>query len=161
MMRAANALIRRTVAEDAPALAGLLRTLERFDWLRDEPPAVAVARVRSQLERAAGDGSYSVYVAAAPGGGLVGYAAVHWLPYFILRGPEGYVSELFLSPEARGRGVGSRLLEAVIEEARARGCSRLSLLNNRRRESYERGFYAARGWQERGDMANFVLFLDR
>jgi len=159
MMRAANTLIRRAVVEDAPALAALLRTLERFDWLRDEPAAAAVARVRGQLERAGGDGSYTIYVAAGAGGELVGYAAVHWLPYFILPGPEGFVSELFLSPEARGRGVGSRLLEAVIEEARARGCSRLSLLNNRRRESYERGFYTGRGWQERGDMANFVLFL--
>lgn len=161
MMRAANSLIRRAVVEDAPALAALLRTLERFDWLHNEPPATAVARVRGQLEQATSDESYTVYVATIPNGELVGYAAVHWLPYFILRGPEGYVSELFLLPEARGRGVGSRLLEAAVEEARARGCSRLSLLNNRRRESYERGFYAARGWQERGDMANFVLFLDR
>jgi GNAT superfamily N-acetyltransferase len=161
MMRAANALIRRAVVEDAPALAALLRALERFDWLHAEPPVEALARVRGRLERAAGDDSHSIYVAVGAAGELAGYAAVHWLSYFILPGPEGFVSELFLLPEARGRGIGSRLLDAVVEEARARGCSRLSLLNNRRRESYERGFYAGRGWQERADMANFVLFLDR
>ena len=37
---------------------------------------------------------------------LVAYAAVHWLPYLILRGPEGFVSELFVDQAARGQGVG-------------------------------------------------------
>jgi GNAT superfamily N-acetyltransferase len=55
------------------------------------------------------------------------------------------VSELFLAPDARGRGHGSRLLAAAVAEARARGCSRLGLLNNRRRDCYTRGFYTFRG----------------
>jgi GNAT superfamily N-acetyltransferase len=74
----------------------------------------------------------------------------------LLSGPEGYVSELFVAEGARGRGVGTRLIEAVEALARERGCSRLLLLNVRERESYERGFYAARGWQERPGVANFI-----
>ena len=157
---AGPATIRPATGDDAPGLVALLRTLERFDWLRAEEPAAAEARVRAGL--LAADGACrSVYVADGPGGAILGYVAVHWLPYFILPGPEGFVSELFLLPAARGQGLGSALLAAAVAEARARGCSRLGLLNNRRRESYQRGFYDKQGWAERADMANFVLPLDR
>jgi GNAT superfamily N-acetyltransferase len=79
--------------------------------------------------------------------------------YLILRGPEGYVSELFVHEKARGLGVGGQLLDAIQQEARARGCFRVSLLNRNTRESYRRGFYAKRGYEEREDMVNFVMTL--
>ena len=41
-------------------------------------------------------------------------------------------------------------------EARKRGCSRLSLMNLRHRESYRRQFYVKAGWQERTEAANFI-----
>ena len=78
-----------------------------------------------------------------------------------LAGPEGYVSELFVCAAERGKGMGSRLLEAIKEEALARGCSRLTLINLRHRESYERGFYTTRGWQERPEAASFVYLLEQ
>ncbi|MBK7219091.1 MAG: GNAT family N-acetyltransferase [Candidatus Promineofilum sp.] len=159
MTPTADISIRPATPDDAPHLAALVRALERFDHLREEPLPEAIARIGAALAGAAEGGERSLYVAAGAAGDLLGYVAVHWLPYLILRGPEGFVSELFIAPEARGRGIGSRLLAAAVEEARARGCSRLGLLNNRRRESYERGFYTQHGWQERGDMANFVLYL--
>ena len=157
MNSANNYTIRPAAPDDAPQLAALVRALERFDHLREEPLPEAIARIQAAL---AGGDERSIHVATSEAGDLVGYVAVHWLPYLILRGPEGFVSELFIAPAARGRGIGSRLLATAVAEARARGCSRLGLLNNRRRESYERGFYAQHGWQERGDMANFVLYLE-
>ena len=155
----ADAAIRPATPDDAPQLAALVRALERFDHLREEPLSEAIARIEAALAGAAGGGQRSIYVAETEDGAVAGYVAVHWLPYFILRGPEGFVSELFIAPDARGRGIGSRLLAAAVAEARDRGCSRLGLLNNRRRASYARGFYTQHGWQERGDMANFVLYL--
>ena len=152
--------IRPATPDDAPRLAALVRALERFDRLRQEPLPEAIGRIEAALAGAADGGGHSLYVAETAAGDLVGYVAVHWLPYLILLGPEGFVSELFLDAQARGQGIGSRLLDTAVAEARARGCSRLGLLNNRQRESYERGFYARRGWQERGDMANFVLNLE-
>ena len=73
-----------------------------------------------------------------------------------MRGPEGYISELFVRSNARGQGVGTELLQAVEAEARARGCPRLSLINLRDRESYLRKFYVKAGWEERTVAANFV-----
>jgi GNAT superfamily N-acetyltransferase len=47
------------------------------------------------------------------------------MPTLFLAGPEEYVSELFVDESARGQGVGAQLLETMLEEGRARGCSRL------------------------------------
>ena len=76
-----------------------------------------------------------------------------------MRGPEGYVSELFVRDGARGQGAGRELLRTVETEAKARGCQRLSLINLRRRESYQRQFYIKAGWQERAEAANFIRVL--
>ena len=54
---------------------------------------------------------------------------------------------IFVAPEARGRGVGTRLLDAIAEEARARGYQevRLDVVdgNTRARALYERKGYRA------------------
>jgi GNAT superfamily N-acetyltransferase len=77
----------------------------------------------------------------------------------MLKAPEGYVSELFVAESERGKGIGSQLLEVAKDEAKRRGCSRLSLLSIKHRESYKLGFYKKRGWTERKEASNFVLFL--
>jgi GNAT superfamily N-acetyltransferase len=73
-----------------------------------------------------------------------------------MSGLERYVSELFVREAARGQNVGRRLLNLVQTEARRRGCARLSLINLRNRESYQRQFYVKAGWKERSEAANFV-----
>jgi GNAT superfamily N-acetyltransferase len=152
--------IRKAQLADAEALAALILGLGQFGHhfagLTEDGSRRRVARL---LELCLSDTSHSIYIAGGATGGLVGYVAVHWLPYLFLPGPEGFVSELFVAEAASGLGIGSRLLQAVVQEAQTRGCSRLSLLNMRDRESYERGFYAKQGWQERPDAANFILRL--
>jgi GNAT superfamily N-acetyltransferase len=151
--------IRRASAEDAEALADLLREVGYFARINQEPPETTRERVARHLALAAADRSHSIYVAQGPQGVILGYGAVHWLPYLILAGPEGYVSELFLREAARGQGTGRQLLEVIKAEAVERGCARLNLLNRRDRESYQRQFYAKQGWEEREDMANFVYLF--
>ena len=150
--------IRKAEIEDAASLARLLRSFGWFAAFEDENAEASSERVRRHLELCQADDSHSVYVAEADGN-IQGYVSVHWLPYLILAGPEGYVSELFIQEEGRGQGLGTRLLEVVKTEARQRGCSRLMLLNNRGRESYLRQFYTKNGWQERPEMANFICRL--
>ena len=149
--------IRRAQAADVDTIADLLRNLNYFHRLEGQSQEQVRAQVRRQLGLCLGDDGHSIYVAAAGDAPLLGYVAVHWLPYLFLPGPEGFVSELFVAETARGQGVGTRLLQAVKEEARVRGCARLSLLNMRERESYQRGFYSKDGWEERPDAANFVF----
>lgn len=150
--------IRKAVGlKDATAIANLLRTIGWFAHINIEPVEVTRERVVRHLHLCNADYSHSVYVVHdASGGGVAGYCAVHWLPYLMLAGPEGYVSELFLRDDCRGQGLGGRLLDTVKTEAKKRGCTRLMLLNLSERESYKRGFYRKQGWQERPEAINFV-----
>ena len=151
--------IRKAQPGDARGIAAILRGLEFITRFDAEPIEATAQRVAHHLGLCHADDSHTVYVAETEGGEIAGYAAVHWLPYLLLLGPEGYVSELFIREAERGQGIGTRLLETVKKEAKARGCARLMLLNIQERESYRRGFYKKQGWEERPDAANFVYRL--
>src|SRR5688500_16877183 len=119
----------RTVTEaDTPALAQFLLDLQYFSALEGVTLAETESRVARNVSACLADQSHSLY-AAECGGALAGYVSVHWLPCLYMQGPEGFISELFVSESARGRGVGARLLDHVIAEARERGCARLELIN--------------------------------
>ncbi len=90
------------------------------------------------------------------GGEVVGYVAIHWVPFPMIQGCEAYVSDLLVSRSDRGAGIGRRLLETVESEARERGCSRLMLNQDRAAPSFARRFYPKHGFREREEYANFV-----
>lgn len=148
--------LRKAKIEDAEQLASLIKEIGWFDAFKNETVVDSTLRVRVQLQRCLADNSHFVCVAQSDEGQIIGYVSVHWVPYLFMRGPEGYVSELFIRESSRGQGIGSQLLQAVEAEARSRGCSRLSLTNLRSRESYQRQFYIKAGWVERSEAANFI-----
>ncbi len=151
--------IRPATTDDALELSQLIRGLGFFRRLADEDAETTAERVERHLGMCLVDDSHTVLVATDAAGAIVGYTAVHWLPYLFLGGPEGHVSELFIAEAVRGEGIGTALLDAVVAEARDRGCARLLLAAVTSRESYLRGFYPKRGWTERADMREFVLEL--
>ena len=152
-------VIRKATVGDARDLALLLRGIGWFDAFNGGALNALTEQVRARLEQCLVDDSHLVLVAADSDGKIAAYGSVHWLPYLFMPGPEGYVSELFVSAAARGRGIGRELLGAVEKEARVRGCQRLSLINLRNRESYQRQFYRKAGWRERSEAANFIYPL--
>jgi GNAT superfamily N-acetyltransferase len=89
-------------------------------------------------------------------GEVVGYVAIHWVPFPMIQGWEGYISDLLVSQSLRGAGIGRRLLETVESEARERGCARLMLNNRRTASSFVRGFYSKHGFRQREGFANFI-----
>jgi GNAT superfamily N-acetyltransferase len=151
--------IRKAQATDADNLAELIRSLVTVKWIAAVPATEARNLISRHLALCLRDDSHSVYLAHASDGTLLGFCCVHWLPYLIFRGPEGFVLELFVAGHMRGQRVGTLLLEAAKAEALERGCTRLMLINLRDRESYQRAFYQQRGWEEREAAANFVLRL--
>jgi GNAT superfamily N-acetyltransferase len=151
--------IRRANSGDVPGITIILRNLGWFDKLSSAPMEVAQGQIGRHLALCMSDDSHTVYV-AEEGGVIEGYVSVHWIPFLFLRGPEAYISELVVSDLNRGHGIGAQLVEKVKEDAAKRGCGRLSLLNSRGRESYQRGFYQKHGWTERTDMANFIFRIE-
>jgi GNAT superfamily N-acetyltransferase len=147
--------IRLARAEDAPAIAVLLATLGDLPMLAGEDVADVAARHVPAAVASPG----TTLLLVEDDGGLIGYANVHWVHDLFMPGPEGYLSELFILDAHRGRGIGSELLAMIETEARERGAFRLSLLNAKRRASYERRFYEQHGWVERPEIANFVRWL--
>ncbi|MCX6080942.1 MAG: GNAT family N-acetyltransferase [Chloroflexi bacterium] len=152
-------IIRPARFPDAPALANLLLEVGGFSAIINHTPLEVTSQIESQLAECLADESHSVYISVDETDLLVGYISVHWLAYLFMPGPEGFISELFLLPIARGKGLGSMLMDAVKTEAVQRGAYRLSLLNGKNQESYERGFYPKQGWEERPDMANFIYLI--
>ncbi len=153
--------IRNADPDDAGPLADLIRSIGWFTHINAEPEETTRAHVQSELNLCLANRSHSVWVAETAAGTLVGYVSVHWLPYLIHASPEGYISELFIHESARGQGIGTKLLDVVVQEAKTRGCFRLMLINMRGRESYQRAFYKKQGWEERPDAANFVYLLEK
>jgi GNAT superfamily N-acetyltransferase len=148
--------IRKIMIQDASPLAELLRDIGWFEAFKSEPLEVVSQRVRLHIEQCLADDSHLIFIAEEPGGGILGYGSVHWLPYLFLPGPEGLISELFVRESARSQGIGKQLLRRIEIEARRRNCARLSLINLRNRESYMRQFYIKAGWEERPEAANFI-----
>jgi len=153
--------IRPALPQDVPAIAAILSSVAWMTRVQAAPLQEMHQEMLTCMDLCLADDSHTVLVAEDSSGNVRGYTSVHWLPYFFLQGPEGYVSELFVHEDARGSGIGTLLLEAVKYEARRRSCSRLMLVNGRNRPSYQREFYKKNGWREREHMANFVFDLDQ
>jgi GNAT superfamily N-acetyltransferase len=148
--------IRPATPADARAIAELLCNIDDYPDLKALGVDKLEARAKESLERPHVE--RLVFVAELEKH-VVGYGAIYWLQY-LFNAREGYVSELFVRSDARGQGVGTALLQRFKLEARAQGCSRLTLVNLKDRESYRKGFYASRGWDERSNTVRFVFDLE-
>jgi len=142
--------IRDATPADSDQLVELVRQLH------DERGAeLDVQQARDAVCACIGDRSRDLIVADCDGQ-VVGYVAVHWIPFPMLRGQEAYVSDLLVRHDWRGHGVGRRLLAVTEDRARARGCVRIMLNNRKTEEAFARSFFAQAGFRERTEYANFV-----
>jgi len=146
--------IRSAVEADRDAIAALVLSLAEERGAAGRSPEA----LRSTIAACIASPERELWVAEADGL-VVGYAAVHWIPFPMIYGVEGYLSDLLVSRGARGSGVGRQLLARVEERAREIGCVRLMLNNARTAESYTREFYPKQGYRERTEFANFVKRL--
>jgi GNAT superfamily N-acetyltransferase len=155
--------IRPARPTDVPGLTDVIRSIPWFEEIQRQERSQTLTQVLRQLEQCLANDDHQVYVAVsssektAGDDEVLGYCSVHWEYALFHTGPDGYISELFIKDTARGQGIGSALLKTVEAEAQRRSANRLMLLNIRIRESYQRGFYAGRGWKEWIDAAPFIF----
>jgi N-acetylglutamate synthase-like GNAT family acetyltransferase len=150
--------IRKAEVNDCDQILDLLVNIGWFTEYLGTQKDITKRKIIEHISLCIQDNSHSLYV-AEDSKEILGYISVHWLPYLFLNGPEGYISELFVKNSARGKGIGGKLLEFIKVEAKERGCSRLSLLNGRNRESYDRKYYDKQGFTERAQLVNFIYKL--
>jgi GNAT superfamily N-acetyltransferase len=132
-------MIARVTEEDLPELLPLMRGYCDFYEvapLDDELLAMSRTLVadpeREGLQLIARDDS----------GTAIGFATVFWTWSTLSASRIGVMNDLFVSTEARGRGVAEELIAACLEQARERGASSLGWQtardNNRAQAVYER-----------------------
>ncbi|MGD9734494.1 MAG: GNAT family N-acetyltransferase [Solirubrobacterales bacterium] len=130
--------VRPASAADAAAIVPLLAELGY---------PTATETVRARLERIAGGEATGVLLAEvddAPAA-LIAYQLIEHLER---PAPTCRITALVTAPRHRRRGVAARLLGAVEELARGRGCDRLEVTTRPRRED-ALAFYLGAGFAER------------
>jgi ribosomal protein S18 acetylase RimI-like enzyme len=129
-------------ADDEEALLPLMVEFNRPEGIvwKTEPMTAALHRLLSEPELGL------VLVARGPGTrSLVGYAIATFGYDLEFAGRDAFITELFVAPAHRGRGLGRRLLASAVEALRARDTRAVHLMvspeNERARSMYaEAGF---------------------
>jgi GNAT superfamily N-acetyltransferase len=136
--------VRQAGPEDADKVAGLAAELAQ---------SFAFSRARFDVSYPAllADEDAQVLV-AADGGDCVGYLLGFWHLTFFANGPVGWVEEVLVRNERRGRGIGRDLMNAFERWAAARGCTMVALATRRAAP-----FYLALGYEESAAYLRKVL----
>jgi GNAT superfamily N-acetyltransferase len=113
--------IRPATRDDVSLILEFIRDLARYERLEHE-----VAASEAQLGEALfGERPYAEVVLACSGGEPMGFA-LFFHNFSTFKGRPGiYLEDLFVRPEARGRGIGRQLLAYLARTAVERGCARL------------------------------------
>ena len=151
--------IRPATLNDAVKMAEILREIgwseKRNNMALEEVSGPIENLIKHTIDDPEG---HSIIVAVDESDNVIGFTNVHWVPFIMLGSLEGYVSDVFVSPSAGGKGAGSALVKYVMKEGEKRGCMRLMLTNGKEKPSYKSGFYKKLGWTERPKVANFVYY---
>jgi GNAT superfamily N-acetyltransferase len=136
--------VRRARTGDAGAVAGLAGELaQSFPFSRDQFDLAYPALVASQD---------ACLLVAAEDGECLGYVLGFRHLTFYANGPVGWVEEILVRPECRGRGLGRALMSAFERWAAGHGCTLVALATRRAAP-----FYRALGYEDSAAYLRKVL----
>ena len=113
--------IRTATEADVPLILYFIKALAEYERLADRVVATE-DKVRSTLF---GHPRFAEVLIAEEGSEAVGFALFFHNYSTFLAQPGIYLEDLFVKPEARGRGYGKALLARLATIARSRNCGRL------------------------------------
>ncbi len=125
---------------DPADAAAVNELLDQLGYPQDDGGAATADRIRAWAE----DPASAAYVAEADGD-VLGVVAVHLCPFFERAGCWGRIVALVVSDQARGRGVGGRLVAAAESFAADHGCERMEVTSSNYRVDAH-AFYQGRGY---------------
>lgn len=113
--------------KDIPALHRMMRDLAQFEGYLDD---FAVGEEDILTRGPAGEKQFNALIAeqGVKHPVIIGMAVFYLVPYTYDLRPDLILKELFVSPAARGSGVGDALFDALRTEARTLGCGRIRWL---------------------------------
>jgi GNAT superfamily N-acetyltransferase len=112
--------IRRARKADASAFLDLVVALANFEKL---PPPDASARRRLVRDALGAKPKYRLWIIELDGR-VVAYAIFFFTYSSFLARPTLYLEDIFVHPDARGRGVATAVMKKLAAEARKEGCGR-------------------------------------
>jgi ribosomal protein S18 acetylase RimI-like enzyme len=117
-----TAAIARATPEDEPDVLGLMQAFYRHERFAFDP----VASGRMVRHLLANPQAGALYL-ARQAGRAAGYAALTQCYSFEFGGPFILLDEIYVLPEARGAGLGKRLIDVAADYCRENGCGYLRL----------------------------------
>jgi ribosomal protein S18 acetylase RimI-like enzyme len=148
-------LLHRARPDDLEAVAALIA--EFRDWWGKSAPSDA--DIRATAGALLEDPKTEFFLAFADGE-AVGIAQVRYRLSVWTGSDDCWLEDLYVKDDARGGGHGRRLVEAVVESARSRGCKRIELDVNELNEDALR-FYEALGFTTEPKPPGRTLFVSR
>jgi len=133
--------VRTCTADDFDQVYRLLRQL----WPRKR---LSRSKLRAVYDLRL-DSPFSQHLCVTEGDRLVGFAALTFENSLWMQGRLAIVEEFVVEESYRGRGIGTRLLEAAVAMARARGARRVEL-DSATHRTEAHAFYRQRGFENRG-----------
>jgi len=109
--------VRKAKVEDAVYMAEILREIG-WSETRNKMELEEVSKpIEGLIEHSNNDeDGHTVYVAVDENNKVIGFTNVHWVPYVMLGSYEGYIFDVFVSPDAGGKGAGSILVKTVMDD---------------------------------------------
>ena len=110
--------LRRAKQEDIPSILELVNSLALFEKAPDE----VTATIQDYIENGFGDNPIFFSFLAYDEGKLAGFA-LWYFRFSTWKGKRFYLEDLYVKDEFRGKGIGQKLIEACIEEAKHTKCT--------------------------------------
>ncbi len=133
--------VRPAERRDLPAVAALFDAYRRF-YEQPGDLALATAYLNQRFER----GESVLLVGGRAASGLTGFCQLYPSFCSVLAAPIFTLYDLFVSPEARGTGLGRALMQAAEAHGREAGAARLDLSTAHDNHAAQ-ALYTAMGWQ--------------
>jgi len=147
-----NVEIRAATEADLPSILALYVEVE------DDGRVLSIEEARSIFVRMKSYPDYTVYVAMLSGSVIGTFELLIMDNLAHMGSPSGVLEDVVVHRDWQGKGVGKQMVQFAMDRCRERGCYKLALSSNLRRETAHR-FYEGLGFRRHG--YSFVVELNR
>ena len=148
-MNAAALKIREAVEADLPSILALYSEVGDAQVLSPDRATATFERMKTYPD-------YHVYVATLDGAIVGTFALLIMDNLAHLGAPSGMVEDVIVSAKRQGQGIGKQMVQFAMERCRERGCYKMALSSNLKREAAHR-FYDSLGFERHGYSFRMML----